>query len=213
LNISLEKLVAKQPVSKNGTARVRFIMIEAEIPEGDLSQITSAIQNALKPTTIVQQRIVSNPSSSAPPLILNGQPDEEVDDELGETEEAESETHLLKPTRPARQRKPTTPEVLDLDFNSAISLEDYANAHPAKTESERNLVIAAWFKECRETPNITAAHVYTAYRKLQWSAGFADFSWPLRSLKKDKLMSTPARGEYAINHLGIDRVERLGKGE
>jgi hypothetical protein len=40
--------MAKQPLEA-GSSRIRFIMLDAEIPEGNLSQITSAIQNALKP--------------------------------------------------------------------------------------------------------------------------------------------------------------------
>ncbi|MES0100947.1 hypothetical protein [Mesorhizobium sp. M0019] len=40
--------MAKQSTSKNGTSRIRFIMLDAEIPEGDLNQITLAIQNALR---------------------------------------------------------------------------------------------------------------------------------------------------------------------
>ncbi len=63
--------MAKQPTNKGGTSRIRFIMLDAEIPEGDLSQITSAIQNALKPTTtIVQQRLPSN--GVQPAIGVNG---------------------------------------------------------------------------------------------------------------------------------------------
>lgn len=51
-------------------------MLDAEIPDGDLSQITAAIQNALKPTTtFVQQRL---PSISAQPAIAAGGADGEV---------------------------------------------------------------------------------------------------------------------------------------
>lgn len=52
---SLHNMV-KKPKHGNGTSRVRFIMLEAELPDGDLSQITSAIQNALKPPLATNPR-------------------------------------------------------------------------------------------------------------------------------------------------------------
>jgi hypothetical protein len=48
--------MAKSAGKSGGTSRIRFVMLDAEIPDGDLSQITQAIHNALKPATIVQQR-------------------------------------------------------------------------------------------------------------------------------------------------------------
>lgn len=200
--------MAKQPNSKSGTSRIRFIMLDAEIPEGDLSQITAAIQNALKPTTIIQQRVLS---PSQPTSLTDGTGDgEALDDDVIDLEPSEI-APAAKPPRTPRIRKPTTPDVLDVDLNSDVSLDSFANEHPPASEPERYLVIAAWFKEHRDVAAITTAHVYTAYRSLKWSL-IEDFGWPLRSLKKEKYMSSPARGEYVINHLGIDRVNKLGKG-
>ena len=209
----MEQSVAKQTPSKTGTSRIRFIMLDAEIPDGELGEITAAIQNALKPTTtIVQQRLSG--VGQAPTLIEIGRDTQPSDDVLLEGEEADAAPALAtKPARSSKPRKPTTPDVLELDLTSGVSLESFADEHPAKSELDRNLIIAAWLKEHRELPAITAAHVYTGYRALGWSVGFEDFSWPLRTLKKDKFMSSPARGEYAINHLGIARVLKLSKGE
>jgi hypothetical protein len=183
-------------------------MLEAEIPEGDLSQITSAIQNALKSTTIIQQRLAAQ--STAPALISNGA-EGEADAEQSEIdEEAAASPEALRPGREPRVRKPTVPKVLELDLMSGVSLESFANEHPPKTEPERNLVVAAWFKEHRGEDAITVGHVYTCSRAMKWPSGIEDFSWPLRSLKEQQLMSSPGRGQYAINHLGIARVQKLG---
>jgi hypothetical protein len=203
--------MAKQPVSKAGTSRIRFIMLDAEIPEGDLSQITSAIQNALKPTTIIQQRLPHQPAAPAPALINDGAAGELVDEEPSELdEEAAAAPEAPRPAREPRVRKPTVPKVLDLDLRSGVSLESFANEHPPKSELDRNLVVAAWFKEHRSEDAITASHVYTCYRAMKWPSGIEDFSWPLRALKKEQLMTSPERGQYAINHLGIDRVQKMG---
>ena len=200
--------MAKQPVSKGGTSRIRFIMLDAEIPEGDLTQITSAIQNALKPTTIIQQRLPNQPA--APALISNGAAGELVDEEPSELgEEAAAAPEAPRPAREPRVRKSTVPKVLELDLTSGVSLESFANEHPPKSEADRHLVVAAWFKEHREH-EITVGHVYTCYRAMKWPSGIEDFSWPLRFLKKEQLMSSPGRGQYAINHLGLARVQKMG---
>ncbi|MCV3243012.1 winged helix-turn-helix domain-containing protein [Mesorhizobium sp. ZC-5] len=201
--------MAKQQLSKGG-AKVRFIMLEADIPDGDLSQITAAIQNALKPTTIVQQRL--NGSSPATVMLAGGNGQMSENAEVIDLEEQEEVPSPPKTSRPARPRKPTTPEVLDLDFSSDLSLVNFAEQHPAETEPEKNLVIAAWFKEHRDTPAVTTAHIYTGYRVIGWSVGFEDFGWPLRYLKKEKLMSSSSRGSYEINHLGLDKVQKLRSG-
>jgi len=97
-----------------------------------------------------------------------------------------------------------------LDLTTEVSLESYANKHVPESEPDRNLVIAAWFKEHRGVDAITVHHVYTGYRAMNWPSGIEDFSWPLRALKSQQLMSSPGRGQYAINHLGLARVHRMG---
>lgn len=201
-------MMAKSPQSKTGTAKVRFIMIDAEIPEGDMSQITAAIQNALKPTTtIIQQRLPSHGPTGVVSDLLSDDSDSEDLIELGDDESAPV---AAKPTREARPRKPTVPKVLDLDLTSGVSFETFANDRSPKNDIERNLVVLAWFKENRPDEPVTANHVYTCYRAIKWPSGIDDFSWPLRALKKEQLVTNPARGQYVINHLGIARVEKMG---
>lgn len=200
--------MAKSPQSKTGTARVRFIMIDAEIPEGDMSQITAAIQNALKPTTtIIQQRL---PPHAPTGLVGDLSSDDSEPDDLIELGDDEPAPVAAKSTREARPRKPTVPKVLDLDLTSGVSFEAFANEHSPKNDTERNLVVLAWFKENRPDEPVTGNHVYTCYRAIKWPSGIDDFSWPLRALKKEQLVSSPARGQYVINHLGIARVEKMG---
>jgi hypothetical protein len=202
--------VAKQMNSKNGTSRIRFIMLDAEMPEGDLSQITLAIQNALKPTaTIVERRLP--PLTPAP--LLNGaqNADADVEEEFADDNaEVSPEAVSSRQQRETRPRKPTVPKVLEMDLTSGVSFETFVAEHATpKNDIERNLIILAWFKENRPDEAVTANHVYTCYRAIKWPSGIDDFSWPLRSLKKDQLVTSPARGQYAINHIGIARVEKM----
>lgn len=202
--------MAKQSTNKGATSRIRFIMLDAEIPEGDLSQITSAIQNALKPTTtIIQQRLPAQVDVGLP----NGSPDvdAEFDSQVIELDDAaQAEAPASRQPREARPRKPTVPKVLELDLTSGVSFESFATEHAPKSEPDRNLVVLAWFKEYRPDEAVTANHVYTCYRAMKWPSGIDDFSWPLRALKKEQLVTSPGRGQYAINHLGFARVEKLG---
>lgn len=207
--------MAKQPPSRGGTSRLRFIMLDAEIPEGDLSQITAAIQNALKPaTTVIQQRLPS--PHVQPKVIANGSDGggEIIDEQLIDAEDEEqAAAETLQAREPRAPRKPTVPKVLELDLTSGVPLESYTRDHPPKSEPDRALVVAAYFKEVRGEDAITVNHVYTCYRILKWPTTSDDFAWPLRYLKKQQLMTSPGRGQYAINGLGLSQVQKLGTTE
>ena len=78
--------MAKQPASKSGITKVRFMMVEAEGSDADLSQIFAAIQSAVKPTTtIIQQRLPSSHVSQAALTDASG----ETDDDATEVVDAE----------------------------------------------------------------------------------------------------------------------------
>jgi len=202
--------LAKQPPSKSGTSRIRFIMLDAEIPEGDLSQITAAIQNALKPTTtIIQQRLPAAPSVQ---LASDAAGEDDLEIDFSEIETLEEVSAPSRAKEPKQPRKPTVPKVLELDLTTGTSFESFANAHPPKNDTERNLVVLAWHKEHRPDEPVTANHVYTCYRAVKWPSGIDDFSWPLRALKKEQLVKSTGRGQYEINHLGIARVDSMGSG-
>jgi hypothetical protein len=59
---------------------------------------------------------------------------------------------------------------------------------------------------------VTDGHIYTCFRSIGWSTSIADFGQPLRELKSRKFFTTPERGHYAINHIGLDHVKKLGGG-
>jgi hypothetical protein len=59
---------------------------------------------------------------------------------------------------------------------------------------------------------VTDGHIYTCFRSIGWSTNIADFGQPLRELKSRKFFTTPERGHYAINHIGLDYVKKLSNG-
>ncbi len=204
--------MAKQPASKSGITKVRFMMVEAEGSDADLSQIFAAIQSAVKPTTtIIQQRLPSSHVSQAALTDASGETDDDA------TEAVDAEDSLPEQPKKARVktvRKPVTPDVLDFDFEADLSLADFASRHPAvDSDAEKYLLIAAWFKEHRDTAAVTTSHIYTGYRTLNWSTSIEDFGSTLRYLKSQRFMSSGNRGEYLINHLGLGRLKKLASGE
>lgn len=194
-----------------GTSKVRFIMVEAEIADGDVGQITQAIQNALKtsgPAASIQR--IAGPNTAR---TLAREAEIDVEEEIEDADAVEVEAPTKSPRQRAQRPAKSAPEVLEIDMLTDLSLADYVKGMNLESNQKRFLAIAAWFKEHRGTSLVTAAHIYTGFRTLKWSVNIPDFAQPLRNLKHSKYMTTPGeKGLYAINHLGIAEVEKLRAG-
>lgn len=197
-----------------GAARIRLVILEAEAPDGDLTQLTTAVQNALRsPENAPARRSITTitPRNSVP--NDRSEPDETVEVEMHEAEDqAGAEENGSQPIRQAvsRPRKPPrTPKVLDLDLASGVSFDEFARSKSPSSDHKRYLVVAAWFKLHRQTDAITTDHVYTCYRGIKWPSNIVDFNQPLRDLKARQLMTSGAKGQYSINHLGLAEVDKL----
>lgn len=202
--------MAKHPPTKHGSSKIRFIMLEADLAEGDINSVVTAIQNALRPNSTTQHVRLAAPSVSNLAVeneINNHAVESSIDgDEM--SVEDEVSPPAIKQTRP---RKLPTPKIIEFDLQGGISFEAYAKMHPSKNDAERFLVVLAWFKEHRPDIQVTVNHVYTCYRALKWPSGIQDFGSPIRKLKQQQEVERTGRGTYQINHMGIRRVEELGK--
>src|ERR1700722_19799573 len=94
-------------------SRIRFVMVEAELGDGDIGQITLAIQNALRAPATTGQRI------AAPTAVQADEPEEqEKDEQIAMQEDVDA---VRMPPARVRQRGPRkpapTPRVVDIDFN------------------------------------------------------------------------------------------------
>jgi hypothetical protein len=180
-------------------------MLDAELNEGDLGQVTQAIQNALRPATPNAPRAIAQRIAPANEEVITPQSvGAEIDDS---SEQAEVPDVQAKPTGP---RKFRTPKVLDLDLRSGVSFQSFAQSKNPPSDQTRFLVVAAWFKLHHDTESITVDHVYTCYRHIGWPSAIEDFSAPLRALKGNQLLERTKKGSYAINQLGMARVDKLG---
>jgi hypothetical protein len=192
--------MAKQAKS-SGTSRIRFVMVDAEISEGDVGSITQAIQNALRgPAGPVVQRIASPP---AKPHEVNGSSVPEMDADF-ESEVEQGDAAVETAPRPRVARKPAPkPSVIEIDISSEPPLSSIGTP---KSNHRRYLAIAAWLHDHRGIEAITSDHIYTCYRHLGWPTDILDFAQPLRELKHKQFFTTPERGKYAINQLGLAKA-------
>jgi hypothetical protein len=191
-----------------GPARVRFIMVEAEMPDGDLTHITQAIQNALRPPAGATRAIAQVPR----PAHVAGSTAAEP--EIEPTEDAEivleaSQDNASASARPKMPRRHRPPKVLDLDLTTEPSFASYAGAKNPTSDAMKYMVVAAWFKQHRSVEAITPDHVYTCYRAIKWPSDISDFAQPLRNLAFRQLVDKREKSSYAINHLGMAEVDKL----
>lgn len=179
------------------------------MPEGDVAQITTAIQNALRPASVNGPRA---PKVSVQMIGPSEQVEEDVIDASAETDDSDLDNAPAKPAS-SRSRRPAKRKVVDIDLDSDVSLASYAEKHQPKNDQDRYLVSVAFLCEHRrDVEAIAADHVYTCFRKLHWPTGSKDFAQPLRSLKKNQYLDQgPSRGTYVVNHLGLDKVHKLAE--
>lgn len=199
--------MAKSSHAKSGSSRIRFIMLEADLSEGDLSQVTTAIQNALRPTQ-APARIVQIPMGKTVDDEVDTAAEELLD---GEVELDPSISTEARRPRSGSSRKRTfpTPKVVPVDWSPKPSVEDFMKQHPSKTSNDKFLAVLAWFKEAADKDAITVDEVYTVFRKLGWPTNIKDFSQPLRDLKGQQVIDGGAKAGFTINHIGLDRVRKF----
>jgi hypothetical protein len=202
-------MAPKSNTKAAGTSRIRFIMFDAEIADDQIQSVTQAITSALRgpPGSPPVKRIAAIPANGAfaEPQEIEGEAEEIVESDVAEA----------APARPRvnAQRKPApTPEVLELDLTSDVSLASYVAQHKFESHLQRYLIAAAWYHDHRSTAKVTSAHIYTAYRFLKWPLTVKDFAQPLRGLKAGKVFGSSEKGTYTINHLGLQRVAEMKTG-
>jgi hypothetical protein len=196
-----------------GTSRIRFVMFDAEIADGEIGPITQAIQNALRgPAPVTVQRLA--PSAAAKPAEQEVNGTRAADAELEVDQDGVVIDAVAEAPRQRPSRKPApTPDIVPIEMNDEVSLASFAQGKDSKSHHKRFLIAAAWLKEHRNVDAVTVDHIYTCYRSMSWPTNIPDFAQPLRELKSKKFFTQPEKGRYAINHIGLDYVKKLGGGE
>ena len=192
--------------SRSGTSKVRLIVFEAEVNDGDLSQFTHAIQNALQPRATAV-RVIQGPATAA--LSNDGTNGAVIEDiEVREVDEQPAEAARPRGTRVSKPKVAKTPTVLnDIDVASEPSLKDFIAQFDITSTVDKYLAIALWFRDARDTPVITVDHVYTCFKMLSWGTNSNDFSKPLRNLRDEQSFKGGSREGFALTLPGAGKIE------
>lgn len=203
--------MARSTSAKGGNSKVRFIMFEAKMSDGDLSQVAQVLQNALRPTQLPAKIIqIAAPASS------NGEVVAELDEQLEDVVEPDANSSLQsKRVRSGASQKRSfyTPKVVPVDCDTDPSLRSFIDKHPPKNVNAKFLAVLAWFHEARAIKTVSVDQVFTCFKHLEWSTGLKDFSQPLRDLKGQDLIGGGAKAGFEINHVGLDRVTKYASGK
>ncbi len=199
------KTFTKKGGSGGGSSKIRFVMLDAELKDGDITEITQAISSALRQVQPGHRQI-------AAPVVPAAEP-EGGGNGAGAVVEVEQEPEAQEvdeTPRATKPRKPTIPNVLDVDLKSGdMPWDDFAAKKAPNSDLKRHLVVAYWFKKYRDVQPVTAAHAYTCYKKVGWSTNIVDFAQPFRDLSRSRKGDWKA-GNFTINQIGEDAVEKMG---
>lgn len=213
----------------DGTGHIKFRVIEFEIDGGNdtLAEGMKALTTALSKSGAViapAPRPLASPKQiKSPAVVAVGDPEQEEASESGEGVELESEAGTQPEqestngdNRPKKPRPaPRAPKFLsELNLTTAsVKLADFISQKNPNTVKDKFLVIAEWFKEYMQTPEITLDHVFTAYDHLGWKAQLPNgyMGQPLIDLRLDNLLDKgEKRGSYKINWNGTTAVTKMG---
>jgi len=194
-------------VKSGGPARVRLVVLDAVVTDGDFDSLAQVLQNALKPANGAQRQVITNGSATKTiahqPATEEAHEDEpDLFDNVEEQETIDvssSETKTKKPRKAAPK-----PNMVPIDTDSEPKLSTLVDP---KTNHKRYLAIAAFLHDHRNTPVVTQDHIYSCFRLLGWPTDILDFAQPLRELKFRQYFESPERGKYAINQLGLQKAK------
>ena len=207
--------------SDRGKIKVRFFEIEmdgdTEALQESLRTLTSAIN---KPVSQGQRHFLggmATPKQIAPtPEALEGEVLEDDEEESLENELQGSTAPVgSKPGRQRAKRTPPTPKILDdLGFDEGDpTWSAFSSSKTPDNDVLRSAVAATWFKRVKGIDAITIDHAYTAYKFVDWPTP-DDIGQSFRNAKRLKnWFGTDGSGNWTINIIGINAVDKLKKSE
>lgn len=195
--------------------KIRFVLVEADISDGNLSELTHAITNALKPTIVP----VRTPLRQTTPAVLpssgngvNGAEEDEVElvtDLESEEENRDAEEPGPQKVPRVRPKLPLPKYLADLDLSGGgTPFKQFAEDKAPKSQMKRYLLCALWLKEYGGSPTINTDKVYSLFKTAGWPVGIKDWDATFRQAVKRDLLHRKGPGEYTITPLGEDRLQK-----
>ena len=129
--------------------RIRFIMLDADISDGNLSELTQAITSALKPANGNYRQIT--PQASVKTLPATEETVEEADEPLdAEYEEPAVSTKAQKSSRP---RKSKPPSYLHDLIKDSEGLKKFATEKAPASKTKQYLTAMYWVQGVQRNVN------------------------------------------------------------
>jgi hypothetical protein len=133
------------------------------------------------------------------------------------SQEAEPEPEARVARKESTPRKPPNYKIIPgLKFDDVKpAFAEFAAGKDPKTDLNKYLCIAYWFKHHKGAQELTVEHYFTAYKVMGWTTP-ANPSVPignLRSQSRQWLSTGATQGTTFINNLGETKVEAMGKAE
>jgi hypothetical protein len=202
-------MAPKKPSETVRSNKIRFVLVEADVSDQNLSELTAAITSALKPQVRAPQL---PPKFVAPELPAGGNdvPVEELElaKEGVEVEEGAEPNNGSepKPSRPKKFKPPVYIAAL-VEGEKGKSFKEFATTKAPSSKSKKYLVAAYWLKEQGEA-TVNADKIYTCFKTAGWGTGFNDWSQTFHNLVHTEHMRKEGTAEFALNPLGEDAVTK-----
>ena len=198
-----------RPEDSKRPNRVRFVMLEADLSDGNFNAMTQAITQALRPRGEVDRPQASLPPRVPQSVITNDADTEEqepLEEDLQPSELSSEPTSKTARAQPKRYPIPTYLHDLAMK-GQGESFKDYATRISPKSALQRYLVSAKWLKDHAGRASIDVNEVFTCYKTAGWPATIGDWDGAFRTLKKADKVRRADGGGYAITPLGENDVE------
>lgn len=201
-------------LDRDDKAKVKFRVIEFELEGGNaavqdsMRNLAAAITRGTRPAL---PALAAKPGgdgvngSTAVSVTTAPEPDED----LFPAEEAQPGEVPAEPAHARGQRRFATPKIIDIDLGGPLPLKPFCEEKAPDSDLKKYLVIAAWLKEHRQIEAVTIDHIHTCYRHMGWFTP-KDAPQPMRDLKRRAWFNKTGRSEYAINHVGMNEVLKMG---
>lgn len=202
--------------NEKGKVRIKYFEVEVDGDSESLQESIRALTAAVSKSSSSVKYLPSGNSVRTPPALLEGNREPEIDEELENESVGEDEVVDSSPSKPIRQRAkrtPPTPKILEnpgFDEGNPTWPEFAASKDP-ENDILRVAVVATWFKRSKSIDTITIDHAYTAYKFVDWPTP-DDIGQAFRNAKRTKnWFGTDGAGNWTINIIGINAVDKLKK--
>lgn len=200
--------------------KVKFRIIEFEM-EGSDETLQDSLKNLaaafVKAGPVVQNRVIrQDPQRQLEASTSDDSSNMESD--LIEIPDDESATspQVRRNQSVKKSRTPAAKVLNDIRLDDVSpTLKEFCSEKNPKSDLDKYLVIAYWFKHSKQIQDLSASHFFTAYRLMGWSVP-RDPGQPIRDLRhrrKGHFSPGQAVGVSTINHIGENIVLEMRTGQ